>query len=145
MADRWCRLLPGLWAGMLLCIAGLAAPAAFSALASAEAGQVVTRIFLREAWLSLALAALLLALQRRQLRQARIGNAALLWTTVVCTLLGYFAVQALMPAARVGQGLFSFGQLHLISTVIYGIKTLSVLVLAWRAAARTELNPRLSS
>jgi hypothetical protein len=43
-------------------------------------------------------------------------------------------VQALMPAARVGQGALSFGQLHLVSTVFYGIKTLAVLLLAWRAA-----------
>ncbi len=60
----------------------------------------------------------------------------MLWGTVGCTLLGYFAVQALMPAARAGQGVLSFGQLHLISTAFYGLKTLLVLGLAWRAAAR---------
>jgi len=134
MAERWSRLLPGLWAGLLLCIAAIAAPAAFGALPSAEAGQVVSRIFIREAWLSLGLAALLLALQRRRPAQPGLGNVALLWATVVCTLLGYFAVQSLMPAARVGQGVLSFGQLHLISTVFYAIKTLAVLLLAWRAA-----------
>ena len=134
MAERWRRLLPGLWAGLLLCIATVAAPAAFGALPSAEAGQVVSRIFVREAWLGLALAALLLALERRRPAQPGLGNMALLWATVVCTLLGYFAVQAMMPAARVGQGVLSFGQLHLVSTVFYGIKTLAVLLLAWRAA-----------
>jgi hypothetical protein len=145
MAEHWRRLLPGLWAGMLLCIAGLAAPATFAALTSAEAGQVVSHIFIREAWLSLALAALLLGLQRRQGPHLRLSNALLLWTTVLCTLLGYFAVQALMPAARVGQGVLSFGQLHLISTVFYGIKTLAVLLLAWRAAGLTEFSRRPSS
>jgi hypothetical protein len=145
MAGRWRRFLPGLWAGMLLCIAGLAAPAAFNALPSAEAGQVVSRIFIREAWLSLILAALLLGLERSSVRGPRIGNAALLWTTVACTLLGYFAVQALMPAARVGQGVLSFGQLHLISTLFYGIKTLAVLLLAWRAAGADVVSRRPSS
>jgi hypothetical protein len=145
MAERWRRLLPGLWAGLLLCIAAIAAPAAFGALSSAEAGQVVSRIFIREAWLSLALAALLLALEWRRPALPGLGNVALVWATVACTLLGYFAVQALMPAARVGQGALSFGQLHLISTVFYGIKTLAVLVLAWRAAGRPELSQRPSS
>jgi uncharacterized membrane protein (DUF441 family) len=137
MADRWRRMLPGLWAGMLICIAAIAAPAAFGALPNADAGQVVARIFVREGWLSLGLAAVLLWLQRRPGGMAaagpKVGNAALLWTTAVCTLLGYFAVQALMPAARTGQGVLSFAQLHLISTAFYGIKTLAVLLLAWRA------------
>ena len=31
--------------------------------------------------------------------------------------------------------MLSFGQLHLVSTVFYGLKTVLVLVLAWRAAA----------
>ena len=38
MADRWRRMLPGLWAGMLICIAAIAAPSAFSALPNADAG-----------------------------------------------------------------------------------------------------------
>jgi len=135
MVDRWRRLLPGLWAGMLLCIAALAAPAAFNSLPSAEAGQVVSRIFVREAWISLGLAAVLLLLERGRGNQPGLGNVPLLWVTVVSTLLGYFAVQTLMPAARVGQVELSFGQLHLISTVFYGIKTLVVLLLVWRAAA----------
>jgi GNAT superfamily N-acetyltransferase len=145
MAERLRRLLPGLWAGMLLCIAALAAPAAFAALGSAEAGQVVSRIFVREAWLSLGLAALLLGFEWRQVPQAGLGNSVLLWTTVVCTALGYFAVQALMPAARVRQGVFGFAQLHLISTVFYGTKTLAVLLLAWRAAGLNGLSRRPSS
>ncbi len=48
------RMLPALWAGLLLCIAAIAAPAAFADLASADAGRVVGCSFAREAWLSLA-------------------------------------------------------------------------------------------
>ena len=143
MLVRARRLLPALWAGVLICIAAIAAPSAFAALPSAEAGQVVSRIFLREAWLSLAAALPLLWLERRHGPPGHV-NTALLWATVVCTLLGYFAVRALLPAARVGQVSFSFGQLHLISTVFYGLKTLLVLVLAWRVAG-TELSRPPSS
>jgi len=60
----------------------------------------------------------------------------LLLGTLACTVAGWFGVQPLMPAARAGQGSLSFGQLHLASTVLYGIKTLLVLALAWRASAR---------
>jgi hypothetical protein len=133
MLPRLRRILPALWAGVLVSIAALAAPAAFGNLAGADAGRVVSHIFLREGWMSLVLAALLLGLERLHGAPERV-NSRLLWGTVVCTLLGCFAIQPLMPAARAGQGMLSFGQLHLISTLFYGLKTVLVLVLAWRVA-----------
>ena len=126
MAARLARLLPGLWLGLLLTIALVAAPASFAVLPGADAGRVVGRLFAQESWTSLALAGLLLWLLRAH------GHAPLLWAAAACTLLGYFALQPLMAAARTGQGAFSFGQLHLVSTVLYGLKTLLVLRLAWR-------------
>jgi hypothetical protein len=134
------RLLPALWAGVLICIATLAAPAAFANLAVADAGRVVGYIFVREAWLSLALATLLLGLERLHGATGR-TNALLLCGTVACTLLGYFAIQPLMPAARAGQGVLSFGQLHLISTLFYGLKAALVLALAWRMAGDLSRRP----
>ncbi len=141
MVARWARVLPGLWAGLLLCIALIATPAVFAILPGAEAGRVVSRIFVQEAWLSLALAVVLLLVQRSRARRSEAvgavgsGDTLLLWGTVLCTLLGYFALRALMPAARAGQGPFSFAQLHAVSTAFYGVKTLLVLLLAWRATA----------
>ena len=127
---RLARLLPGVWLGLLLTIAAVATPAAFAALPTADAGRVVGLIFPKEAWTSLVLTALLLWL----LRGVK-GCAPLLWGAAACTLLGYFALQPLVPAARAGQVALSFGQLHLISTLFYGLKTALVLVLAWRGAA----------
>ena len=145
MPARALRLLPGIWAGGLLCIAALAAPAAFAVLPTADAGRVVGQVFVREAWLSLGLAALLLWGQRRSaVVHGGIGNGVLLWGTVACTLVGYFALQPLMPAARAGHGGLSFGQLHLISTAFYALKTALVLLLAWRAAG-LEVSRRPSS
>ena len=54
---------------------------------------------------------------------------------VFCTVLGYFAVQTQMPAARLGQGALSFGQLHAVSALFFGVKGVLVLSLAWRAFA----------
>jgi hypothetical protein len=134
MTGRLLRILPGLWAGVLLCIAALAAPAAFALLPAADAGRVVGHLFLREAWLSLALAAVLIIGARDALPNGhRLGSRALLWGTAACTALGYFMLQSMMPAARAGQGALSFAQLHLLSTACYGLKTVLVLVLAWRA------------
>jgi hypothetical protein len=141
MTARVQRLLPALWAGVLLCVALIATPAPFATLAVADAGRVVSRILAQEAWLSLIVAVVLLLLARRQARQAaEAGSGSALSTdmvlvlaTLFCTVAGYFAIQPLLPAARAGQGAFSFGQLHLASTAFFVLKGLVVLALAWRA------------
>ena len=100
------------------------------------------RIFLQEAWLSLALGLLLLAVERtRARRAAQHGQGSILSAemllvlgTSFCTVLGYFVVQPLLVAARAGQGGMTFGQLHAVSLSLFGLKTVLVLVLAWRAA-----------
>jgi hypothetical protein len=139
MPGRLMRLLPGLWAGLLLCVAGLAAPAAFATLPGADAGKVVGWLFRREAWISLSLAAWLLAWRWRGPQAGRAADAALLAGAAACTLLGYFALQPWMAAARAGQGPLGFGALHAMSTVFFGVKALCVLVLAWRTTLPTAL------
>ena len=141
---RLAGLVPALWAGVLLCVALMATPALFAMLELAVAGRVAARILAQEAWLSLVLAVALLAAERRRARDAAaVGAGSVLSTdmllllgTIACTVAGYFGVQPLMSAARAGQGSFSFGQLHLASTLCYAVKTLLVLALAWRCAAR---------
>lgn len=152
-AERLRRCLPGLWAGVLLCVALIATPAPFAVLTSAEAGRVVGHIFVREAWLSLVLAVLLLAIERQRARRAaEAGQGSVLSTemllllgAVFCTVAGYFGVQPLLPAARAGQGLLSFGQLHAVSLAFFAAKILLVLILAWRAAAPGVSPPGPSS
>jgi hypothetical protein len=153
MVERLRRLLPGLWAGVLLCIAAIAAPAVFALLERTDAGRVVGRMFVQEAWLSLVLGALLLVVERSRARlAAEAGTGSVLSTemllvlgAVFCTVAGYFALQPLMPAARAGQGPLSFGQLHAVSSAFYAVKVLLLLVLAWRAAMPAGLNPPPSS
>lgn len=133
MLARLRVLLPALWAGLLICIATLATPAAF-AMAPAEAGRIVGRIFAQEAVVSMVLALLITALERRAApdRQAGVWLAL---GALFCTVAGYYALQPLMAAARAGQGTLSFGQLHAISLGLFALKGVLVLVLAWRAAA----------
>jgi len=140
--QRWRLLLPGLWAGWLLCVAALATPAPFALLPQADAGRVVGRMLAQEAYTGLALGVLLLVLERVAARRDVAAGQGSQFSTgmvlalgaVFCTVAGYFALQPMMAAARAGQGALSFGQLHALSAVFYGIKLLLVLALAWRAA-----------
>jgi hypothetical protein len=139
--ERLRRCLPGLWLGILLCIAAIAAPAVFASLEKVDAGRVVARIFVQEAWMSLGLAVLLLSIERARARMAaEAGQGSVFSTemlmllgTVFCTVAGYFAIQPMLPAARAGLGPMSFGQLHAVSSGFYGLKMMLVLVLSWRA------------
>jgi hypothetical protein len=152
--ERARRLLPGLWAGFVLCVAAVATPAAFAVLLPSDAGRVAGRILAQEAYVSLVLGALLLVLERAVARRAAAAGRGsqfstgmvLALGTVFCTVLGYFAVQAQLPAARLGQGAWRFGQLHAVSALLFGVKGLLVLALAWRALApAAAVNPAASS
>jgi len=141
---RWAQWIAGLWAGVLLCIGLMAAPAAFATLAPQDAGRVVGRMFTQEAYLSLVLALLLIFVERSRARmdvQAGKGsilstNLLLLLGTAFCTIAGYFAVQPTMAAARAGQGTWSFGALHAVSVGFFGVKAMLICILAWRFGSR---------
>lgn len=139
-AARLGRLLPGLWAGLLLCVAFVATPAPFALLSAADAGRVVGHIFAREAPVAVLLGTLILVLERRAATQATGASGqfslsmGLALLAVFCTVLGYYGLQPMMALAKAGQGTFSFGQLHAMSLGLFGVKLIAVLVLAWRAA-----------
>jgi hypothetical protein len=141
---RLAAWLSGLWAGLLLGIALIGAPAGFAMTAAETAGRIAGRMFAHEAYLSLALAVLLfLMLRATSRRAAAAGTGTVLSTdmllvlgTLFCTVAGYFALQPMMAAARAGQGNWSFGALHGASMAFFGLKTLLVALLAWRLAPR---------
>ena len=141
---RLAQWLAGAWAGALLCIGLLAAPAAFSTLARQEAGRVAGRMFAHEAYLSLLLGVALLVLERKRASaNAEAGkesvlsaNVLLLLGTIFCTIAGYFALQPMMAAARTGQGAVPFVALHAASAAFFALKALLVCALAWRLSAR---------
>ena len=143
VAARFAALITGLWAGVLLCIGAIAAPAAFAALAAPDAGRVVSRMFAQEAYLSLVVAVVLFAIERQRSRDAAAAgtgsvfsvNLMLLLGTLFCTVAGYFAVQPMLEAARAGTGAVSFATLHAVSAGFFVLKGLLVLALAWRLTA----------
>lgn len=137
------RVVPGLWAGALLCIALIATPAPFATLAQADAGRVVARIFAQEAWLSIGLGGLLLMLERRAAAEAAEAGQGSQFTpgmglallALLCTVLGYYGLQPMIAAAKAGQPTaLGFAALHGISFGLFAVKIVAVTALAWRAA-----------
>lgn len=132
--------LAGLWAGGLLVIGGMAAPAAFAVAAPEVAGRIAGRLFAQEAHIGLGVAAALVLLLRHHARLVAGRRAGSLFSpdlmlvlgAVFCTVAGYFALQPMMASARAGQGGLSFGTLHGLSAAFFGAKALLVLALAWR-------------
>jgi len=140
---RAAALLAGLWAGVILCIAAIGAPASFAIAPRDVAGQVAGQMFAREAYVGLGVALILLMAIRRRTRddvEAGAGsvmsaNMLLVLGALFCTVLGYFALQPMMAAAKAGQSALSFGALHGISAVFFVLKGLLILALAWRLSA----------
>jgi len=136
-------LLSAVWLGIVLCVAAFAAPAAFAVLERADAGRFVGRLFAMEAAASLALAMLLILIERRLTRdepKAITAEFLLAAGALFCTVAGYYALQPQMEAARAGQGSLSFGALHALSSGFFAFKGLLLIALAWRASA-----PRLTA
>lgn len=142
--QRLRKLLAGLWAGLLVGLGAVGAPAGFAVTTVEIAGRAAGRMFAIEAYVSLAVAMLLLLLTRRAVPTdpdqppvpSLNTDLLLLLGTLFCTIVGYFVLQPMMVAARAGEGSLSFGALHGLSAGFFALKGLLVLVLAWRLTAR---------
>jgi hypothetical protein len=138
--ERLRRALPGVWLGLLLALAFVAAPSLFAILDRPMAGKVAGRLFAIEAQLSLLLAVVLGLLERSRAARQLPGQGSrvsaellLVLGALFCTVLGHYAIQPMMESARAGQGTWSFGALHAASTGLYLLKSLLVATLAWRS------------
>jgi multisubunit Na+/H+ antiporter MnhB subunit len=135
-------LVAAVWLGLVLTLATVAAPVLFAGLERAEAGRLAGNLFRIEAHVALGLAVVLFLVERRLAGlRARAGQGSALSANVLlvlgalfCTVLGYFALQPLMEAARAGQGRWSFGALHGVSSSLFALKGLLLLALVWRGA-----------
>lgn len=144
MNQRLSVLLAALWAGVILALGALAAPSAFAVAGSEVAGSIAGRFFMQEAYLSLAAAISLFLMLRRHARaQFETGQGSLLSVEMILslaalflTIVGYFALQPMMQAARLAQDMPRFGMLHGVSAVMFCMKGLVVFALAWRLAGK---------
>jgi hypothetical protein len=140
MLIRVRTLLAALWLGLVVTLAAVVAPVLFAGLEREVAGRLAGQMFRIEAHVALGLAIALFLIERRLAAlRVRAGqgsvlsvNLLLVLAALFCTVLGYFALQPMMEAARAGQGRFSFGALHGASSVLFMLKGLVLLALVWR-------------
>ena len=142
-SERLRRLLPGLWLGVLLAIALIAAPAASGSLDKASFGVVARAIFAREAPTSLVFGVLILAIERRDAFTRHLATGVSQFSSemllaaggLFCTVAGYYGLLPALEQARAGAVTsLTFMQLHALSLAFFGVKGLLVLALAWKAA-----------
>jgi hypothetical protein len=136
-------VLAGVWAGVILAVAFIGTPAGFALVPRDVAGKLAGFMLSREAYLSIAMSVVLFVVVRGQAREAArakqgsvmSANVLLVLGALFCTVFGHFGISSAMDAAREGKGALSFGALHGISVLIFGLKGLLVLALAWRLTA----------
>ena len=147
MLQRLFNLLSTIWVGSLLTTGFLVAPTLFALLSQGDAGNVAASLFQKQAWLSVVCGVVLLLCVNRALRVRSAGEASqvslqalrrarlVIVAMVLCTLIGYFALQPWMNALRVaaqaagtdiGHSAFKaqFGALHGVSMVFYLVESL---------------------
>lgn len=124
-------LLAALWAGSVWAVSYLAAPSAFAALDSTNAGNVVAIMLTRSAWLAIALAVLLALLVARASdldARRRRWLYGLIGGMLACSLVVYLGLQPMMAAIREAAGPAgvraskqwgTFAALHGVSQVLY--------------------------
>lgn len=142
LPERLAGWLAGVWAGLMAGIGFIAAPTLFAILPRADAGRVAARLFEIDAYVGLAVAALLLVPGMRSPRaMPRAGSSRfsvelmLVLAALFCIVAGYFAVQPMMETARRGEGGPSFAVLHGVASAFFALKFVAVAVLAWRIGA----------
>ena len=135
--------LAGLWSGAMAGVAFIAAPTLFTVLPRADAGRVASTLFEKDAYVGLAVGALLLVVTMQRARvDAERGVGSRFSTDMIlalaalfCVVAGYFGVQPMIEAARQGRGGLSFGALHGVSMAFFAGKLVAASTLAWRLTA----------
>jgi hypothetical protein len=138
-------LLAALWAGSVWAVSYLAAPSAFAVLDSTLAGNVVGTMLTRLAWLSIALAPLVLLLVWRSADLDGQRRRWLVWLALgmlACSLIVYLGLQPMMAAIREAAGPAgvraspqwgTFAALHGVSQVFYLLESVLGAVLVSKA------------
>ena len=145
MPSRLRILVATLWAGSLWTIGFVVAPTLFGTLSDRVlAGNIAGSMFRAEAWLSIACAALLLALLQwapgalEPKRRRLLG--ALVLSMLVCALVSHFGITPLMAElkAQAPSGIMNdamrsrFGMLHGVSTLVFAVQSLLAGILIWK-------------
>jgi hypothetical protein len=131
--------LAGIWAGLMVGIGLIAAPALFAELPRADAGRLANRLFSIDATVGICLGAVLTIIAAQLGREraergtgSRFGRELLLaLAALLCLVFGYYAVQPMMETALAGGGPLSFAALHAIASTFFILRLAVVATVAW--------------
>jgi hypothetical protein len=134
--------LAGVWAGLMAGVGLVAAPLLFTSLSPSDAGRLAARLFSIDATVGICVGALLVMIGLQLARDraergagSRFGpELALALAALLCIVVGYYAVQPMMEAARAGTGPLSFAALHGIASSFFLVRLALAAVLAWLLA-----------
>jgi len=122
-----------LWAGSLWTVGYLVAPTLFATLHDRVlAGTIAGSMLRTEAWLSMALAVVmvgLLAVSKDVTEQRRKTLFMVVGAMLVCTLVNYLGLWPVMADAKLAGDRSTFGMLHGISMVVYLAQSLLAIFL----------------
>jgi Domain of unknown function (DUF4149) len=157
MPQRVFNFFTTIWVGSLLTTGYMVAPTLFSLLSRNEAGTIAASLFRTQGYLSIVCGLVLLMVANRSIRIEAGGEGARIvrrarWLVVgmlVCTLLGYFALQPWMNGLRlaaqaegtdVGHSVYAtrFGILHGVSSLFYLVESLLGI---WLVCLRRRTDP----
>lgn len=145
-AERVRLLIASFWVGSMWTIGYMVAPTLFASLTDKVlAGTIAGKLFRIEAWVSIVCAIALIASVKiaSDETNAKAGRQVpwLALAMLVCTLIGYFALQPFMATLRAAAGpngimdaatKSQFGLLHGVSSAFYLIQSLLGVRLIWK-------------
>lgn len=138
--SRIACVLAALWAGSLWTICTIVAPSLFSLLDDrGQAGRLAARFFHIEAWMGLAIGAVLIGiLAARKVISRDKPSVSLIAVAAGAPMISELALGPMMDSARAAGDMSRFGMLHGVSAGLFLTACLASLALVWRFSRPAE-------
>jgi hypothetical protein len=125
-------MLLALWAGSLVTVCAIAAPAAFAVLSDRQtAGQVAGRLFLIETIVGIVVSVVVLAAYAASRIIAPRSVAVLVAIAAAAPLISHVILSPLMDSARSAGNMARFGALHGVSALLFAIACICSVAALW--------------
>jgi hypothetical protein len=132
IAQRLVAMVIALWAGSLVTVCAIAAPAAFAVLPDRHAaGQVAARLFLIETVIGVVASVCFLAAFAMSRIIAPRSVAILVVIAAAAPLLSEVVLGPLMESARRAGDMARFGALHGVSALLFGVACVCSVIALW--------------
>lgn len=125
-------MLLALWAGSLVTVCAIAAPAAFAVLPERHlAGEVAARLFFIETIIGVIVAAVVLSTHGLGRVILPRSAAVLIAVGAAAPLISHLVLSPLMDSARAAGDMSRFGMLHGVSALLFGLACVCSVATLW--------------